>query len=64
MVVFASCLDKIEELYFDAYIHSHGWEILSTAINKLPTPVSLRKLNCVIEYVFIQLLKIIELYFV
>ena len=37
----ASCVDKIEELQFDAYcVTMHGWEILSTAINNRPTPVS------------------------
>ena len=37
----ASCIDKIEELEFAVIIITmHGWEILSTAINKRPTPVS------------------------
>ena len=37
----ASCVDKIEELGFDAeQVTMHGWEILSTAIKNRPTAVS------------------------
>ena len=37
----ASCVDKIEELAFDArYVTMHNWKILSTAINKRSTVVS------------------------
>ena len=37
----ALCVDKIEELRFDAeHVTMHGWEILSTAINNRPTAVS------------------------
>ena len=37
----ALCVDKIEELEFNpGYVTMHGWEILSTAINKRPTAVS------------------------
>ena len=37
----ASCVDKIEELKFDAEnVTMHGWEILSTAIKNRPTAVS------------------------
>ena len=37
----ASCVDKIEELVFDARnVTMHGWEILSAAIKNRPTAVS------------------------
>ena len=37
----ASCVDKIEELVFNAgNVTWHGWEILSTAIKNRPTAVS------------------------
>ena len=37
----ALCVDKIEELRFDASnVTMHGWEILSTAIKNRPTAVS------------------------
>ena len=37
----ALCVDKIEELYFNARsVTMHGWEILSIAINNRPTAVS------------------------
>ena len=37
----ASCVDKIEELMFDARrVTMHGWMILSTAINNRTTLVS------------------------
>ena len=37
----ASCVDKIEELVFDARgVTMCGWEILSTAISNRSTPVS------------------------
>ena len=37
----ASCVDKIEELKFNAEnVTMHGWEILSTAIKNRPTAVS------------------------
>ena len=37
----ASCVDKIEELRFDARnVTMHGWEILSTAMKNRPTAVS------------------------
>ena len=37
----ASCVHKIEELEFIAgNVTMHGWKILSSAINKRPTPVS------------------------
>ena len=37
----ASCVDNIEELRFYAHdVTVLGWEILSTAINNLPTAVS------------------------
>ena len=37
----ASCVDKIEELKFNASnVTMHGWEILSTAIKNRPTAVS------------------------
>ena len=37
----ASCVDKIEELMFNARnVTMHGWEILSTAIKNRPTAVS------------------------
>ena len=37
----ASCVDKIEELAFNARnVTMHGWEILSTAIKNRPTAVS------------------------
>ena len=37
----AMCVDKIEELWFDARnVTMHGWEILSTAIKNRPTAVS------------------------
>ena len=41
IAVIASCVDKIEELQFVANdVTTHGWEILSTAINNRATPVS------------------------
>ena len=37
----ASCIDKIEELWFDARdVKIDGWKILSTAINNRQIPVS------------------------
>ena len=37
----ASCVDKIEKLQLEAGdVTMRGWEILSTAINNRPTPVS------------------------
>ena len=37
----APCVDKIEKLGFDAdEVTMRGWEILSTAVNNRPTPVS------------------------
>ena len=37
----ASCVDKIEELWFDAEnVTMHGWEILSNAITNRPRAVS------------------------
>ena len=37
----ASCVDKIEDLAFDARnVTMHGWEILSTAMKNRPTAVS------------------------
>ena len=37
----ALCVDKIEELRFDAgKVTMHGWEILSTAMKNRPTAVS------------------------
>ena len=37
----ALCVDKIEELEFVANdVTTHGWEILSAAINNRATPVS------------------------
>ena len=37
----ASCVDKIEELMFNARnVTMHGWEILSTAMKNRPTAVS------------------------
>ena len=37
----ALCVDKIEELGFNARnVTMHGWEILSTAIKNRPTAVS------------------------
>ena len=37
----ASCVDKIEELVFDARnVTMHGWENLSAAIKNRPTAVS------------------------
>ena len=37
----ALCVDKIEELVFDAgNVTMHGWEILSNAIKNRPTTVS------------------------
>ena len=37
----ASCVDKIEELMFDASnVTMHGWENLSTAMKNRPTAVS------------------------
>ena len=37
----ASCVDKIEDLRFDAEdVTMHGWEILSTAIKNRSTAVS------------------------
>ena len=37
----ASCVDKIDQLWFDARdVTKHGWKILSSAIKKRPTPVS------------------------
>ena len=41
IAVIASCVDKIEELRFEARkVTMHGWEILSTAIKNRPTAVS------------------------
>ena len=50
IAVIASCVDKIEELVFNAGgITMHGWKILSTAINNRPTPVSRRNLNFIVR---------------
>ena len=41
IVEIALCVDKIEELTFNAgNVTMHGWEILSTVINHRPTAVS------------------------
>ena len=41
IAIIASCVDKIEELAFNADdVTMHGWEILSTAITNRPTAVS------------------------
>ena len=60
----ASSVDNIEELKIDGYqVTMHGWEILSTAINNRPTPVSRQKsllvINRICFYIIQQILETI-----
>ena len=60
----ASCVDNIEELTIVASSFTmHGWEILSTAINNRPTPVSRQKsllvINRICFYIIQQILETI-----
>ena len=42
---FASCINKVEELYFNSTdnVTANGWNILATALINRPTSVSLQK---------------------
>ena len=60
----ASCVNNIEELKIDGYqVTMHGWEILFTAINNRPTPVSRQKsllvINRICFYIIQQILETI-----